>query len=1088
MADPLRFFKFGEKPTTRVSTPTIPLGKLKEVSSQHRRKFIDVATKVAQEGTKIPFAPPGEVTTKFAPFYRGSPLAAEPVAIQTMKEAKEKMPPLALTSFLSPGYWGQTLQNIDDDVKEVVGGFTSFVSLLASSTYDPEIRARMFSARTLLDMGKALVDNFAEYLYDPAGKIQREPVGFVLDLTTLLQFGSGTVTKVGTVTNTPFLISLGERMRPLKLTQAVWHKVTEPYEFYKQFPLFGQKAYELLSKKGGVRDAVKALTIGVDIRQKMVNLPAKERLAAWAKYYEKLDDTDKITLSLLQQGFADEALEFYGKTIPDRLKGAYKHMRREVAQLEADKITEGMMSATRMEYAKYKLAAVKTGIIDKMDDTLTASKLERTKAAIWKAVEEGKKAKKIPSWVEDTPIYQQLVTRKSLELSGIKRITSRGLDTKLTPKFSRRRISDAAGNLVERYVLEKPDVLISRQQWLTSYIKAKTTWLTELKTRRIMKPVAFITQKGKMVVGGTDEGAKLGLAPMEAGKMIYSPAPQYYFYKAFAELNDDFVKAIRKLGGDVMSVLEGGDDAFNTQMMGVVEGVQDVFSWIKGEKGLSPTAEVFGLSRKGITLYSIPNNPVMQAALMEFNRTPWLSGIPELFSWADGMTTAWKVAVLAFSPSWFINNAIGNLMLNTFAGVKPDAYLKAFLQKFKVLVPEEEIEAGGFIRGIAQPAAEYTRYMRRGLAESKFIDTILTKQPFRLLEWGASKAYDFNAAIENYFRKAAYISKAEELGRVKLLQKGGSSLSRSIGKFEDVFSAKNLKAAMSDSKIMKKALQFTNDALNDYSRLSVFEKRFFRRYFPFYNWWKFINTTALTLPFKRPFAAQTLKLLSDTAADVRDDMWFSFGVNPEDLEDWQQEMIPVGVNEQGKIFAIAMRGANVFTSLSMLGLAQLNPAASVLAEGWLGRDLFTGRPFTRKDVIKTFGGDLWTVDPRTGEPKKVKKVTPDLLYRLFRKFPQFQFLSTMLAPYARYSATGEIIIDPMTGEPAFGLGEEKEMRMRQLMRTFGVASATIDAEDVERARGRRESAAQQILRRLYAVPEYRAAIEERLQGIGVPIE
>ena len=370
----------------------------------------------------------------------------------------------------------------------------------------------------------------------------------------------------------------------------------------------------------------------------------------------------------------------------------------------------------------------------------------------------------------------------------------------------------------------------------------------------------------------------------------------------------------------------------------------------------------------------------------------------------------WKAGVLATRPAWMAINIIGNITLNIVGGVSPKTYAKVFQKEYKDL-------AKTGLRDI--PKSTLTKEEASVMGEGVLRKTEET-------------IYKPNQSVEDYFRWVHFIDKAEK-SAVTELKATGTKFDK-----DKVFDL----IKRSDD-IQGGALASTNKYLFDYSALNSFERSTMKRLMPFYTWIKNINRLSAQTVIEKPWVAARLKTFYDAmGSETKDD---------EGLPEYLRGSIKldIGLNDEGKVvtlkedknatpmywnwkYMFPFFDVGKFSPMAILSSA--TPWIKVPVERTAGKRIFSeGDPkeFTAPSLVE--GEDvperptglkkLWEPDIEYEEhltygKRKVESARPSILRHVAEQTSVIRFLEDMITPYARYSATGEVIKDKK-GEPLY---------------------------------------------------------------------
>lgn len=393
----------------------------------------------------------------------------------------------------------------------------------------------------------------------------------------------------------------------------------------------------------------------------------------------------------------------------------------------------------------------------------------------------------------------------------------------------------------------------------------------------------------------------------------------------------------------------------------------------------------------------------------------------------DPIIDVWRFSVLSLSPRWYINNTLGNYILNSVGGMHPfslkgwEAYGKALLPKWKNLIPKKvaekvkggfyEAERGGFMAGESLPE--------------------------RLL----SAPMKFNQMIEGYFRRANYLYKTEQLARVKV-NKILSYQKLATENMRKTFSRHDMDGMIKqlikkDSKIQEAGIKNVNKFLNDYTKLSFKERSIVRRIVPFYSWYKHLFKLTSNLALEDPKRLIILYRMYQTLGPVED----------KDAPEWMKGRLATPffmldyVGNEVPLWA-SVKGIMPFSDILKFNsgnaiLSAINPVAKVAIERMVRTDLFRGKEFT-SPYYNPYTGLL--CDKNLGKCSQEKPL-PDLMWHISQQFPTFQFIDDLIRPYAKYTATGEVIKNSKTGEPLYD-----KNALLTLLKMFGLNFMPYDME------------------------------------------
>lgn len=222
------------------------------------------------------------------------------------------------------------------------------------------------------------------------------------------------------------------------------------------------------------------------------------------------------------------------------------------------------------------------------------------------------------------------------------------------------------------------------------------------------------------------------------------------------------------------------------------------------------------------------------------------------FQQLNRITSPWRASVLTLSPKWYVNNAIGNIIMATAHGVRFQDWAKAWSQKnFKMselfgpqflerfegtdprllrlgLAGEAQIEttAGGLLPSTGKLAAREAKVVgKKG---------VVGQQTARAAEW-SEKLQRMNQFVD-------------ELARVAVDES-------SVRRYR--------KMGLADEAARVRALDDAEEALVNYSNLTPFERQFVRAFIPFYAWQKGILRVMTRLAIDHPARVRMTMMLGE---------------------------------------------------------------------------------------------------------------------------------------------------------------------------------------------------------------------------------
>lgn len=156
--------------------------------------------------------------------------------------------------------------------------------------------------------------------------------------------------------------------------------------------------------------------------------------------------------------------------------------------------------------------------------------------------------------------------------------------------------------------------------------------------------------------------------------------------------------------------------------------------------------EIAGLSDpRKYRIFVIPKDVASELAHLTAAPSSLGEKLSTLMDW-------WKFSVLTLRPVYYLANVIGDAILSVLAGTKPSAYLKAFDPRYKALIPK------------------FQYYSQQAILENQLYAMLAPRNP--ILRAGDT-LMSFASAVDTYFRRAMFISKAEaQVWRENMMRTG----------------------------------------------------------------------------------------------------------------------------------------------------------------------------------------------------------------------------------------------------------------------------------------------------------------------------
>jgi hypothetical protein len=397
----------------------------------------------------------------------------------------------------------------------------------------------------------------------------------------------------------------------------------------------------------------------------------------------------------------------------------------------------------------------------------------------------------------------------------------------------------------------------------------------------------------------------------------------------------------------------------------------------------------------------------------------------------------WKDSVLAITPRWIKNNVMGDIIFNTFEGVGPLSYARAFIRKYIDAIPDEILRAS---------FANVMKYNPKlGKAEEtvigQYVKAMGETVPAKILASVKDIGYGINTSIEQPFVRALYINKARKEAK-RLLKTEGIPIS------EESILTKMLEIKNTPT-LNKPIITKVKETLPVFNIMGDFGRKYVRRAMPFVNWYKFMLRYGATLPAKHPFklvGARGLAALTEKEREEAFRQYFPYMADTIEREGGIPKRFnglwPIGTDPKtGEGIFFNARGLNPFDTitdiLSLRVFSMMSPIIKVGAERALSRDTFTGQKFDTPSPIEI---------TRDGKIRELERITPSFATHVLRQFPQFTLLEQFITPGKQYS-TGTIFnpkpkVDPVTGEFKYPINA-----MDKLLNYVGVDRKTIDVEE-----------------------------------------
>jgi hypothetical protein len=404
----------------------------------------------------------------------------------------------------------------------------------------------------------------------------------------------------------------------------------------------------------------------------------------------------------------------------------------------------------------------------------------------------------------------------------------------------------------------------------------------------------------------------------------------------------------------------------------------------------------------------------------------------------DKPSQVWKDSVLAMSPRWMKNNVMGDIIFNTFEGVGPLSYSRAFRTIYRDCIPDELLRASFANVMKYNPKLGKTAETAIGGYVQAFLDT----KAVTGVAYTKDLGYSLNTMFEQPFVRALYVKIAREKA-VSLLK------ADKVARTEANVLAK-MRVIKGDPALAGPLVERVHETLPVFNLLGNFERKYIRRFVPFANWYKFMLKYGATLPAKHPFKLIGARGLGALTEEHREEVYKDyFPFMAREIESGGiparfDHMWPVGSKGEPMAKFFNVRGMNPFTTikdfvdLDIINMA--SPIITVPVEQVSGRALFGNRKFESGDAGIS-------VTHKGVEYKEFAKVRPPLVDHILSCFPQYALLKKWLVP-ARQWDSGSIlnpdpILNPDTGEYVYPIES-----MEKILNMLGVDQKTLDIQKV----------------------------------------
>jgi hypothetical protein len=425
-----------------------------------------------------------------------------------------------------------------------------------------------------------------------------------------------------------------------------------------------------------------------------------------------------------------------------------------------------------------------------------------------------------------------------------------------------------------------------------------------------------------------------------------------------------------------------------------------------------PTKEYLGVSKNKV-VYLVPKKMLGE---LESFATPVFGSqkIQDVIRLVvDKPSQIWKDSVLAASPRWVKNNVMGDIIFNTFEGVGPLSYSRAFRAIYRNCIPDELLRASFANVMKYNPKLGKTAETAIGGYVQAFLDTKAVA--------GIAYTKDLGYSLNTMFEIAR--TEANVLAKMRVIK--------------------------NDPALVRPLVEKVHETLPVFNLLGNFERKYIRRFVPFANWYKFMLKYGAQLPSRHPFKLIGARGLSALTEEHREEVfkdYFPFmtrEIEGAGIPARFDHMWPIGQRGEQMAKFFNVRGANPFTTIEdFVDLDLMNMASPIITvpiEQVSGRAIFGNRKFESGEagISVTYKGI---------EYKEFEKVRPPLADHILSQLPQYSLLKKWLVP-ARQWDSGSIlnpdpILNPDTGEYVYPIES-----MEKILNMLGIDQKTLDIQE-----------------------------------------
>lgn len=396
----------------------------------------------------------------------------------------------------------------------------------------------------------------------------------------------------------------------------------------------------------------------------------------------------------------------------------------------------------------------------------------------------------------------------------------------------------------------------------------------------------------------------------------------------------------------------------------------------------------------------------------------------------DSVMDGWRGMVLAGSPRWLVNNFLGNSVFAAMQGAKTSDVIRALSGRFKEMLggeskflaevrklPGYEDVPSGFV---GSTTAQYIEH-RPALAATGYgrgLERVAATRAARLGKRFTTRMRQLNTVIEDSFRDASYLTAAERATGRSTIQRTGRQFMSSDRRVASI-----MESGFDEARAIQ-ALNEVNSFFGNYGKMGAFERHVVRRWMvPFYGFYRHQISLLVRFPFEYPGRGQILNGLSQLTQEMASE----YGPMP----GWLEAGVPFGPPGQGEIGFFTGRGPNPFSATFEQLTDMLTPAIKIGLERARGESMFTGEPFTDRDIIRPYGTDeaFRIIRDEQGNPVDVQPLRgqplPGILEHLLQQVPQYDQLKQLVAGGRTYDTAtlldalqGQAAVTDETGAPA----------------------------------------------------------------------